>query len=82
MSKIIEAIYEEGVLKPLEPLNLEEHTKVRIQMAEPGSRVITPEITNPDEKARILKQVTQRMQQNPIPANAPSLTREELHERS
>ena len=82
MSQIIEAIYEEGVLKPLEPLNLEEHTKVQIQIAEPGSRVIAPEITNPDEKARILKQVIQRMQQNPIPANAPRLTREELHERS
>ena len=33
MSKIIEAIYEEGVLKPLEPLNLEEHTKVRLQIS-------------------------------------------------
>ncbi len=33
MSQIIEAIYEEGVLKPLEPLNLEEHTKVRLQIS-------------------------------------------------
>jgi predicted DNA-binding antitoxin AbrB/MazE fold protein len=31
MSKIIEAIYEEGVLKPLKPLELEEHTKVRMK---------------------------------------------------
>jgi len=30
MSQIIEAIYEEGVLKPLEPLNLGEHARVRI----------------------------------------------------
>ena len=30
MSQIINAIYEEGVLKPLEPLDIKEHTKVRI----------------------------------------------------
>ena len=33
MSQIIDAIYEEGVLKPLEPLHLKEHAKVRIQIA-------------------------------------------------
>jgi len=33
MSQIIEAIYEGGVLKPLEPLDLEEHTKVRLQIS-------------------------------------------------
>ena len=30
MAQIINAIYEEGVLKPLEPLDIKEHTKVRI----------------------------------------------------
>jgi len=30
ITQIIEAIYEEGVLKPLKPLNIQEHTKVRI----------------------------------------------------
>jgi len=33
MSQIIDAIYEEGVLKPLEPLYLREHAKVRIQFS-------------------------------------------------
>ncbi len=32
MSQIIDAIYEEGVLKPLEPLNLRERAKVRLQI--------------------------------------------------
>jgi len=27
MTQIINAIYEEGVLKPLEPLDIKEHTK-------------------------------------------------------
>ncbi|MBI1924647.1 antitoxin family protein [Candidatus Poribacteria bacterium] len=33
MSQIIDAIYEAGVLKPLEPLHLKEHAKVRIQIS-------------------------------------------------
>lgn len=40
MSQIIKAIFEEGVLKPLEPLNIQEHAKVRIiiesEMSEPS----------------------------------------------
>jgi len=30
MTQIINAVYEEGVLKPLEPLDIQEHTKVRV----------------------------------------------------
>ena len=30
MTKTIDAIYEDGVLKPLEPINLKEHTRVRL----------------------------------------------------
>lgn len=30
MAQIVNAIYEEGVLKPLEPLDIQEHTKVRV----------------------------------------------------
>ena len=33
MSQIIYAIYEEGVLKPLEPLNLREHARIQIQIS-------------------------------------------------
>lgn len=34
MSKPIEAIYENGVLRPLEPLGLEEHQRVIVTIAE------------------------------------------------
>ena len=34
--KHIEAIYEEGVLRPLEPLELEEHQRVTITIRENG----------------------------------------------
>jgi predicted DNA-binding antitoxin AbrB/MazE fold protein len=30
MPLIVEAIYEDGVLKPIEPLSLPEHTKVKL----------------------------------------------------
>lgn len=36
MSKQIEAIYENGVLHPLEPLDLDEHQRVTITIAEEG----------------------------------------------
>jgi predicted DNA-binding antitoxin AbrB/MazE fold protein len=36
MSKLIEAIYENGVLRPLEPLDLEEHQRVTITIADDG----------------------------------------------
>ena len=32
MSKVVTAIYEQGVLRPLDPLNLREHQAVRIQV--------------------------------------------------
>ena len=46
-----------------------------------GPLVIPAEITDPEERLRHMKEVVARMQQNPIPLNAPRFTREELHER-
>ncbi len=34
MSRTIEAIYEDGVLKPLEPLGLPEHARTRVTLEE------------------------------------------------
>lgn len=48
MSKLIEAIYENGVLRPLEPLGLEEHQRVTVTIAEDGERqedLFDPEFT-------------------------------------
>jgi predicted DNA-binding antitoxin AbrB/MazE fold protein len=35
MTKRLEAIYENGVLRPLEPLNLPEHQRVMVILSEP-----------------------------------------------
>jgi predicted DNA-binding antitoxin AbrB/MazE fold protein len=48
MSKPIEAIYENGVLRPLEPLGLEEHQRVTVTIAEDGEEqddLFDPEFT-------------------------------------
>jgi hypothetical protein len=38
-------------------------------------------VKDPEEAARIRREVLERMKQNPIPADAPRSTREQLHER-
>ena len=38
-------------------------------------------VTNAAERSRLLAALLERMRANPIPANAPRFTREELHER-
>ncbi len=35
MTKRLEAIYENGVLRPLEPVNLPEHQRVMVTLSEP-----------------------------------------------
>jgi hypothetical protein len=43
---------------------------------------LPPKIEDPAERSRILRMVGQNMRNNPLPANAPRFTRDELHERS
>jgi predicted DNA-binding antitoxin AbrB/MazE fold protein len=35
MDRVVDAIYEQGILKPLEALNLPEHQRVRLTIHEP-----------------------------------------------
>lgn len=42
---------------------------------------LPPLVTDETERARLLRELVERMKANPIPANAPHFTREELHER-
>ena len=64
MSKLIEAIYENGMLRPLEPLALEEHQRVTITIAEDGEvqedlfdPEFTPWCTEQSRNAQILEEV-------------------------
>ena len=61
------------------PLSLAEDTEVELTIDDPFT--IPPEITDPDQKTKAIDEIVRSMQSNPIPANAPRFTREELHER-
>lgn len=79
MVQKLKAIYYNGVFVPQVPYNLPEGTEVELTIQDPYT--IPPEVKDPAERARLLQELVQRMKDNPIPANAPRFTRDELHER-
>ncbi len=79
MIRRIRAVYRDGAFRPETPCDLPDNFQVELLIQEDS--VQKPRITDPDERRRILRQVTGRMQGNPIPAGAPRFSRDELHER-
>lgn len=79
MSERLKAIYRNGAFVPQTPCDLAENSEVELTVH--ASNIQPPLITDPVERARILKEVVQNMRDNPLPADAPRFTREELHER-
>jgi predicted DNA-binding antitoxin AbrB/MazE fold protein len=79
MSQRLKAIYREGAFIPQMPCDLPEGAEVEITIHE--ANLLPPEVTDPEDRKRIMSELIQNMLDNPIPANAPRFTREELHER-
>ena len=79
MSQRLKAIYQNGAFIPQAPCDLPENSEVELIIESP--RVLPPTITDLEERKRILRELIQNMRDNPIPADAPRFTREELHER-
>ena len=79
MSQRLKAVYQGGAFRPQEPCNLPESSEVELIVE--GPFVVPPEVRKPKDRTRIMKTVVRRMQRNRIPADAPRLTREALHER-
>ena len=75
----LKAIYRKGAFVPETACNLPEESEVELIVQRP--LVVPPEISDREERKRLLKEIVARMQQNPVPANAPRFTREQLHER-
>jgi predicted DNA-binding antitoxin AbrB/MazE fold protein len=71
MTQTITATFEDGVLKPAQPLNLPEHAQVRLTI-EPlvNGKTVEERLAAWDNLMRIAK-----------PHPGPHLTRDELHER-
>jgi len=79
MERRLRAIYRGKLLIPQEPCDFPEGAVLDLVVA--GSPVVPPDVGDPAERARILARLTDRMRRNRLPANAPRLTREQLHER-
>lgn len=82
MSVRLKAIYRDGAFVPVqngEKLNMPENTEVEITVHDPY--VIPPRVMDEAERARIMQELIESWNQHPLRADAPRLTRDELHER-
>jgi predicted DNA-binding antitoxin AbrB/MazE fold protein len=79
MIQALKAVHSNGTFLLQTPCDLPEGTEVELSVN--SSQVASPSISDLEIKQRFLKSLIERMQQNPIPLNAPHLTREMLHER-
>lgn len=79
MSQRLKAVYHRGAFLLQEPCDVPEGSEVGLVIE--GPFLLSPEVREPKEQEHILRAVVERMQQNPIPAGVPPLTRESLHER-
>jgi predicted DNA-binding antitoxin AbrB/MazE fold protein len=79
MLQALKAVYRNGAFVLQTAYELPEGTEVELFIQSP--HVVSPPISDLETKRQFLKSLTERMQQNPIPLNAPQFTREMLHER-
>ncbi len=79
MTHRTKAIYRGGAFVPQTRCDLPEDSEVDLLIQ--GPLTVPPTVTDPQQRARALRQITDRMKRNPIPAQAPRFSREELHER-
>ncbi len=82
MSIRLKVIYTGGAFVPVVPgekLNVPENAEVEITIHDPYT--LPPTITDPVERARLLREVAQNMKANSFTGDPPRLTRDELHER-
>jgi predicted DNA-binding antitoxin AbrB/MazE fold protein len=78
MPQSLKATYRNGAFVPQTAFELAEGTEVEL-LVQP-SQVAPPSIVDLEAKQQFLKSLVERMQQNPIPADAPKFDREMLHE--
>ncbi|MGL6339647.1 MAG: antitoxin family protein [Waterburya sp.] len=79
MPQALKAIYRNGTFILQTDCNLPEGVEVELFVK--PSQVAPPKISDITARQNFLKLLVERMQQNPIPSNTPSFTRDMLHER-
>jgi predicted DNA-binding antitoxin AbrB/MazE fold protein len=80
MATLVKAVFEHGAFVPETPCDLPDGSRVVLAI-ERLDNVRPPEEDNPEERKRILREVVESMQRNPVPRDSPRFTRDELHER-
>lgn len=75
----VKAVYRDGAFFPQGPCDVPENSEVELTVQ--GPWIVAPAVNEPEERSRILAEVTARMRKNPLPANAPGFSRDELRER-
>jgi Protein of unknown function DUF104 len=79
MPQTLKAVYHSGTFILQTACNLPEGIEVELFVQ--TVQVTPPKIVDIAAKQNFLKLLVERMQQNPIPSNAPRFTRDMLHER-
>ena len=82
MSVRLKAIYEDGTFVPVsngEKLNVPENAEVELTVHDPY--VLPAKATSDEERARALRELFASWDAHPLRADAPRLTRDEMHER-
>lgn len=79
MNQKIRARFQRGTFVPYQPCALPEGADVNLWIE--GPTALLPEITDPQERARVLQELVEEIRQHPLAVDAPRLTREELHDR-
>jgi predicted DNA-binding antitoxin AbrB/MazE fold protein len=79
MIQSLKATYRNGTFILKTHCDLPEGAEVELLIQSP--QILSPPISDLESKKHFLKLLVERMQQNPIPLNAPHFTREMLYER-
>ena len=82
MSLRLKAIYKDGAFVPIsngDKLNVSENAEVEITVH--GPYVVSATATSDEERERALRELFASWDEHPLRADAPRLTRDEMHER-
>jgi hypothetical protein len=79
MSQKLKAVYHGGAFVPQAPCDVPEDSEVELLIQ--GPFLLSAEVMEPGERDHILKTLVKRMKLNPLPLEARSFTRDEVHER-
>jgi hypothetical protein len=80
MADYVRAVFEHGTFVPETPCDVPEGTTVLLAVHS-RTAISPPEAKAPEERARILRGIVERMHRNPLPANTGHFDRDEMHER-